>query len=99
MRMRDDSHLGRTVMVVEDSVDMRFVLSLSLREQGYRVLTAANGREAVELARQKCPDLILMDLNLPGVDGLAATEQIRGCQDVCRDVPILAVTAYDTYGI
>ena len=53
----------------------------------------------MEVETREQPDLLLMDLNLPGVDGLAATEQIRACQDLCRDVPILAVTAYDTYGI
>ena len=86
-------------MLVEDSADTRQVLSLSLQEWGYGVVTAENGREAVEIARKKCPDLILMDLNLPLMDGLAATEQIRECQELCKDVPILALTAYDTYGM
>lgn len=89
----------RTVMVVEDSADSLRVLCLSLREQGYRVIAARDGNEAVELARENCPDLILMDLNLPFMDGLRATEQIRGSEDVCREVPILAITAHDVYGM
>ena len=97
--MRTDDRSVFTVMVVEDSADTRRVLSLSLLEQGYRVITAANGREAVEMSRRQCPDLILMDLNLPLMDGLAAVEQIRGSGGPCKDVPILAVTAYDTYGM
>ena len=86
------------VLVAEDSDDTRHVLSLELRLRGCRVLTAADGCEAVETALSARPDLILMDLNLPRLDGLAATEQIRGhCEP--DEVPIIAVTAYDTYGI
>ena len=87
-----------TVLVAEDSEDTRYVLSLELRHRGCRVLTAADGREAVETALVARPDLILMDLNLPRLDGLAATEQIRAHVELDA-VPIIAVTAYDTYGI
>ena len=86
------------VLVAEDSDDTRYVLSLELRLRGCRVLTAADGCEAVETAMSMRPDLILMDLNLPRLDGLAATEQIRGHREL-DEVPIIAVTAYDTYGI
>jgi two-component system cell cycle response regulator DivK len=61
-------------------------------------VTATNGREAVDVALSSRPDLILMDLNMPRMDGLAATEQIREHEEL-RKVPILAVTAYDTYGM
>jgi two-component system, cell cycle response regulator DivK len=91
-------HLNLTIMVVEDSEDTRYVLGLALRNEGYRVVTAADGREAVETAVRVRPDLILMDLNLPELDGLAATQQIRE-HDELRHVPILAITAFDTYGI
>jgi len=87
-----------TVLLAEDSEDARYVLSLELRRCGCRVLTAADGREAVETALVARPDLILMDLNLPRLDGLAATEQIREHGEL-DSVPIIAVTAYDTYGI
>lgn len=53
----------------------------------------------MRLARKSCPDLILMDLNLPFMDGLAATERIRDCKELCNEVPILAITAHDVYGM
>lgn len=87
-----------TVLLAEDQEDTRHVLSLELRHRGYRVLTAADGHEAVETALISRPDLILMDLNLPRLDGLAAAEQIRAHSELDA-VPIIAVTAFDTYGI
>jgi two-component system cell cycle response regulator DivK len=87
-----------TILVVEDSTDTRNVLSFSLTRNGYKVVTATNGEEAVEVALRTRPDLILMDLNMPGMDGLAATAQIRGHEELSK-VPILAVTAYDTIGM
>jgi len=87
-----------TVLLAEDSEDTRQVLSFELRHRGCRVITAADGREAVETALVAHPDLILMDLNLPRLDGLAATAQIRAHSEL-EAVPIIAVTAFDTYGI
>src|ERR1043165_10187 len=88
-----------TVLVVDDSADTRAVLSRTLGRRGYRVVEAADGREAVETALRVCPDLILMDLNMPVMDGLAATERIRELKERCGDVAIVAVTAFDTYGM
>ncbi|HEX5708069.1 MAG TPA: response regulator [Pyrinomonadaceae bacterium] len=88
-----------TVLVADDFEDSRLVLRLMLEASEYRVIEASDGREAVESVRRERPDLVLMDLNMPHVDGLAATKQIRECQDACRDVPIVAVTAFDTYGM
>jgi CheY-like chemotaxis protein len=85
-----------TIMVVEDSSDTRSVLLNFLVLEGYRVVESDNGREAVHIVRRKCPDLILMDLHMPLMDGLAATEQIREFKDTCSDVPIVAITAYDS---
>lgn len=95
------SHFGGTnptVLLAEDLEDVRQVLSLELRQRGCLVVTAVDGREAVEMALELRPDLILMDLNLPRLDGLAAAAEIRehGALDL---VPIIAVTAFDTYGI
>jgi two-component system cell cycle response regulator DivK len=87
-----------TVLLAEDSEDTRYVLSLELRHRGCRVITAADGCEAVDAALVARPDLILMDLNLPRLDGLAATERIRAHGEL-DSVPIIAVTAFDTYGI
>ena len=87
-----------TILVVEDSNDTRNVLNFSLMKNGYKVVTATNGQEALGVALRERPDLILMDLNMPLMDGLAATERIREHEEL-RQVPILAVTAYDTYGM
>jgi len=88
-----------TILLVEDSDDSRRVLKLSLEANGYRVVEAHNGREAVEAARERCPDLILMDLNMPEMDGLSATRFIRECKEPCQDVPIVVITAFDVYGM
>jgi CheY-like chemotaxis protein len=90
---------AKTILVVDDSADAREVLRRTLELAGYLVIEAANGGEAVEIAGRLCPDLILMDLNMPVLDGLAATERIRELRDRCGDVPIVAVTAFDTYGM
>jgi len=70
-----------------------------LASDGYRVVEAADGSEAVEVALRECPDLVLMDLNMPVMDGLAATERIRELRERCGSVPVVAVTAFDTYGM
>ena len=84
-----------TVLVVEDYEEIRLMISMVLRMGGYRVVEAADGREAVELARRERPDAILMDLNLPVLDGLSAARQIRE-QEGMGDVPIVALTAHGT---
>jgi len=88
-----------TVLVADDSADTRAVLRRTLTYQGYRVVEAADGCEAVAAALSECPDLVLMDLNMPVLDGLAAAVRIRGLRERCGHVPIVAVTAFDTYGM
>ena len=99
MSRSSSNHPRYTIMVAEDFDDTRTMMRKMLEMKGYEVVEAANGQEAVELVRQRCPDLILMDLNMPLVDGLAATEQIRRGKELCKDVTILAITAHDTYGM
>jgi len=82
-----------TIMVVEDYDDTRLLLKQALEGFGYSVLEASNGQEAVDLAAREHPDLILMDLDLPILDGIAATQQIRQHAEL-EKVPIVAVTAY-----
>jgi CheY-like chemotaxis protein len=84
-----------TVMVVEDHDDTRFMLRWALESSGYRVVEAADGLEAVEIARRENPDLILMDGTLPRLDGLDATRRIRQ-QTLMHDVPILALSGHTT---
>jgi two-component system cell cycle response regulator DivK len=85
----------RTIMVVEDFEDNRFMMRRLLEMSGYRVVEAVNGEQAVELAQRERPHLILMDLSLPILDGLAATRRIRQHAEL-RRVPIIAVSAHDT---
>jgi CheY-like chemotaxis protein len=90
-----NGHARQVIMVVEDFEDNRFMMRRLLEMSGYRVLEAINGEEAVEIASRERPGLILMDLSLPKLDGLAATRRIR--QDPhLRQVPIVAVSAHDT---
>ena len=65
------------VLVVDDSIDNLTMISLDLQQNGYKVATATNGEEAVKVAAMINPDLILMDLAMPGIDGLESTRQIR----------------------
>ena len=89
----------KTILVADDSADTRAVLCRTLAYRGYRVLEAADGAQAVEVALRACPDLVVMDLNMPVLDGLAATGRIRDLKDRCGDIPVVAVTAFDTYGM
>ncbi|MCA1629030.1 MAG: response regulator [Acidobacteria bacterium] len=83
------------VLVVEDFEDNRFMMRRLLEMSGYRVVEAVNGEQAVETAVGEQPDLILMDLSLPKLDGLAATRRIRQHEALSK-VPIVAVSAHDT---
>jgi len=80
---------------VEDTEDNRFMMRRLLELSGYKVVEAWNGEEAVRVAREERPKLILMDLSLPIIDGLAATRRIRALPGM-RAVPIVAVSAHDT---
>ncbi|HEX8181149.1 MAG TPA: response regulator [Pyrinomonadaceae bacterium] len=85
----------KTILVVEDFEDNRFMMRRLLEMGGYRVLEAINGQEAVTMAASTRPHLILMDLSLPQIDGLAATRSIRQMDGMAR-VPIIAISAHDT---
>src|SRR3990172_10736167 len=84
---------SQTILVVEDYDDTRLLLRQALENKGYGVVEATNGQEAVGLVQREHPDLILMDLDLPILDGIAATQQIRN-QSEMDELPIVAVTAY-----
>src|SRR5947209_15757739 len=84
-----------TILVVEDFEDNRFMMRRLLEMSGYRVIEAINGEEAIDLACREKPGLILMDLSLPQLDGLAATRRIRQHPEL-SNVPIVAVSAHDT---
>lgn len=83
------------ILVVEDFEDSRFSLCRLLEMSGHTVVEAFDGRHAIEQAREHRPDLILMDLSLPVIDGLEATRRIRS-EEAGQMVPIVAVTAHDS---
>jgi CheY-like chemotaxis protein len=85
---------GATILIAEDHHDSREALGALLEAFGFRVLLAVDGLEAVELARRDHPDLILMDVMMPALDGLEATRRLRGFPDT-RDIPIITLTALD----
>jgi CheY-like chemotaxis protein len=80
------------VLVVEDDAAVRMAMRLLLEPEGYRVLEAANGQEAIALAVDAHPDLILMDLALPGLNGLDAATHLGTLPETAR-IPVIAVTA------
>ena len=86
-------NLPPTILVVDDFDDTRWLLRTWLERRGFRVIEAENGNEAVVEAQAESPDLIIMDLEMPELDGLSATRQIRGNAKLA-DVPIVAVSAY-----
>ena len=90
-----DTDNGATVLLVEDTEDNRQMMGRLLEMSGFRVVEATNGREAVEVAARENPRIILMDLSLPFIDGLAATRRIRDLPGLNK-VPIVAVSAHDT---
>ena len=82
-----------TILVVEDNEMNRDMLCRRLERQGYAVLVAQDGIEGVEMARAERPDLIVMDLSLPRVDGWEATRRLKG-DERTRAIPVIALTAH-----
>jgi two-component system cell cycle response regulator DivK len=91
MPERDSRDL--TVLLVEDFEDTRLFMRIQLEEQGFIVFEAENGQVAVDTAAREKPDVILMDLTLPLMDGFTATKLIRQNDDL-KNVPIIAITAH-----
>lgn len=83
----------KTVLIVDDYDDVRLLTRRALEAFGYRVLEAASGAEAVRVAQDESPDLILMDLSMPAMDGFATIYQIRKLLGL-RDVPVIAVSGH-----
>ena len=82
-----------TIMVVEDNEPSRDALSRRLERRGYRIVLAGDGQQAVAAARAEMPDLILMDLGLPGIDGWEATRQLKSGATT-RHIPIIVLSAH-----
>src|SRR4051794_29540675 len=85
------------VLLVEDNEVGREGLSRHLRRKGYEVLTAVDGRQGVDVARAQAPDLVLMDMSLPVLDGWEATRQLKA-DPATRAIPVIALTAHAMAG-
>lgn len=85
--------MTKKILIVEDQEDNRQIMSDLLENAGYDVTLATNGQEGVLLAKSLQPDLILMDIQLPKMDGIQATRSIKS-EASLRDVPIIAVTSF-----
>jgi len=87
-----DTYQKQTILVVDDEKELAALVSLHMKMAGFEVLTAANGEKALELSREEKPDLIILDLMLPKIDGWQVCEQLR--QDaVTKDIPVIMLTA------
>ncbi|HLL73126.1 MAG TPA: response regulator [Pyrinomonadaceae bacterium] len=85
------------ILLVEDNEMNRDMLSRRLARKGYEVSIAVDGKQGVEMAQQDAPDLILMDMSLPVLDGWEATRQLKGA-DATRGIPVIALTAHAMSG-
>ena len=87
-----------TIMIVDDDDDVRFMMSEVLRREGYAIIEAANATEAEEKALQQVPHLILMDLSMPGTDGMSALWNIRKHPEIA-EVPVVIISAHDAFDL
>ena len=90
-----DNITAATILIVEDYAGARLMMRQALERRGFRVVEAVNGWEAIGVAARENPDLVLMDLHMPVLDGFEATCLMREHPQL-KDVPIVAVSAYDS---
>jgi len=88
---------GELILVVEDNYKNRILFRDILRARGYRTLEAETGEDALVVLQNERPDLILMDIQLPGKDGITITREIKG-NEVTKDIPVFALTSYAMKG-
>jgi two-component system cell cycle response regulator DivK len=86
-----------SVLLIEDNEQNRYLATFLLEYGGYRVLAATDGARGIEMAREVVPDLILLDIQLPRMDGYEVARALRGIESL-RDVPIVALTSYAMVG-
>jgi CheY-like chemotaxis protein len=87
----------KKVLVIEDNEINRYLMRIILQKLGHQVIEAEDGFIGVELAKKESPDLILMDIQLPRMDGYEATKKIRAMEEL-KDIPIIAITSYAMVG-
>ena len=88
---------GEKILLIEDNAVNRDLIQFLLESKGYLVREAATAEEAFEILKTQRPDLIVMDIQLPGMDGLEATKKLKE-NPATRDIPVLAVTSYAMKG-
>ena len=88
-----------TVLVAEDSMDTRIMLKRAFELKGYHVFEAEDGQQALDMARRHRPSLLIVDLNMPVLDGLETIKNFRKLEGEGDHTPIVAITAYDVYGM
>ena len=89
--------MSKRILIVEDQEDNRTILRDALSTVGYELIEALNGEDGVKLAQNERPDLILMDIQLPKMNGYEATQQIKSIAEL-KTIPIIAVTSYALSG-
>jgi two-component system cell cycle response regulator DivK len=89
--------MSRTVLLIEDNEQNRYLATFLLERHGYTVVAAPDGPQGVALAESLAPDLILLDIQLPGMDGYAVARALRGIA-MLQVTPIIAVTSYAMVG-
>lgn len=89
--------MGKRVLVVEDDAQNSYLIGFILERAGYTVRTAGDGEQAIEAVEKELPDLILMDMLLPKMDGYEATKRIKAREDAAG-IPVVALTAYSMKG-
>jgi CheY-like chemotaxis protein len=87
----------KKVLVIEDNKDNLLLITLALKQHGYEVISSLSGEEGVEAALRERPLFIIMDINLPGIDGIEATKRIRE-SEIQSSIPIIAITSYAMLG-
>src|SRR3989338_7887815 len=83
---------SQSILVIDDEKDIQKLLQYNLEKEGYRTFSALTGEEGLEMAKSKKPDLVLLDLMLPGIDGIEVCRLLRSSAET-RDVPVIMLTA------
>jgi len=92
--MKEDDRLSKKILVVDDEKNIRLLLKEELQDEGYDVIMAENGATALEMIQKEVPDLVTLDIKMPGEDGLSILRKIR---EIEYDLPVIICSAYSVY--